>query len=912
MDQGSPLEHPPQTHAWHALEIDEVLSELNVSREGLSHEDVKDRLKRYGHNELPAEEKPIFIIRFFKHFQNILIYILLVAAVMAAVLGEWIDMGVILAVVVINATIGFIQEGKAERAMETIRGMLSTKATVVRDGKRRQIEADKLVPGDIVILGSGDRVPADIRIIEVESGEVDESVLTGESNPVAKHPDPVAADETLGDRKCMAYSSSIVTSGRIRGVVVETGGRAEIGRISEMVSNVVQLKTPLLRKIDKFGHILSIVIVSISVSIFVFGYFFRGLPPVELFMAVVGIAVAAIPEGLPAIMTVTLALGVQRMARRNAIVRKLPAAETLGSVTVICSDKTGTLTRNEMTVTQIALADKRIAVSGIGYTPEGSFSSDGQDITPTELAALTALAKAGIMANEAELYKKDDQWVIEGGPTEGAILVLSAKIGLDAERQKAAVKHLDMIPFESGRRFMASLCKTPDTGNWIYAKGAPERILSMCTAQLTADGTEAINRRYWQTLEEQLASDGHRVLALAQKQVDIDTFEDEQIEDLTLIGLVGIIDPPREEAISAVQLCHNAGVNVKMITGDHVLTARSIAAKMGIGQGLHSAISGKELEAAEGHELIKLVQENDVFARCSPGHKLKIMEALQGLNHVVAMTGDGVNDAPALKRADIGVAMGVKGSEAAKEASDIVLADDNFATIERAIEEGRTIYDNLTKAILFLLPINGAEALVVIASVLFLFDAMAVTPVQILWINMVSAVALALSLAFEPPEKGIMDRPPRPPEKPIIDAFFLWRVILVSVLIGTAAIKLFTRHVDHISIESARTIAVNTIVMCEVFYLFCSRYLERSSFSVAGFLGNKVVLLSIGVLAVLQGLLTYWGPAQAIFGTGSITLTHWLWILAISFVVFCLVELEKAAMRYWKSIRKRTNSTQQK
>ena len=885
---------------WHAIRADEVLAEFQAELDGLNHEEAKRRRHEYGPNELPSEEKAGALKRFLKQFQNILIYILLVAAALAAVLSEWIDMAVILAVVIINAAIGFIQEGKAEKAIESIRGMLSPQAKVLRDGKKRQIDAVELVPGDIVLLGSGDRLPADIRVLQAESAQIDESVLTGESKPVSKQTDPVDENETLGDRKSMAYSGTIVSSGRLRGVVVATGAKTEIGRISEMVSQVEELQTPLLRKIDAFGRTLSVVIVAICLMIFAVGYGWRGLPPVDTFMAVISLAVAAIPEGLPAILTITLALGVQRMAKRNAIVRKLPAVETLGSVTVICADKTGTLTRNEMTVTKVAMADKIYSISGTGYAPEGNIRLGDNEVDPQEHSALIELARTGMLASEAELRRKDDRWLVEGGATEGALIVLAAKAGLDQETEQQHRQRLDLIPFESERRFMASLHKDPDKGQIIYAKGAPERIIDMCDKQITDDGPTDIDRDKWFELEEQLAKEGHRVLAIAQKQTDADSIEPEQVQGLTMLGVVGIIDPPRDEAIYAVEQCHHAGVNVKMITGDHILTAKSIGARMGIGDGEH-AVSGKDLEKAEGDELVKLAQENDIFARSSPEHKLKIVEALQSHNHILAMTGDGVNDAPALKRADVGVAMGIKGSEAAKEAAEIVLADDNFATIERAVEEGRTIYDNLVKTILFLLPTNGAQSLVVVASVLFLFDAMATTPVQILWINMVTAVTLALSLAFEPSEKSIMERPPRPPDKPIIDVFLLWRLVLVSVLIATAAITLFLRYVDHVEIETARTIAVNAIVTGQVFYLFSSRYLNRSSISLAGLIGNTKVLIAIGVLILLQAAFTYWPPAQQVFGTATVTPSQWLWILIAGVIIFAIVELEKIIIRHWES-----------
>jgi magnesium-transporting ATPase (P-type)/formate/nitrite transporter FocA (FNT family) len=888
---------------WHAMGRQDVLSYLGVDERGLDREEVRRRLEEYGPNLLPEEEKPGALRRFMRQFKNMLIYILLAAAALTAFLGEWVDMAVILGVVVINALIGFIQEGKAERAMEAIRGMLSPSATVVRDSERYDVPAEELVPGDIVMLRSGDRVPADLRIVYARNAQADEAALTGESEPVGKRTDPVEQDAPLGDRRCMAYSSTLITSGQLRGVVTATGARTEIGRISEMVSRVQEITTPLIRKINTFGHWLSIAMVLLSTVIFFLGYTLRGFSLTEMFMVVVSLVVAAIPEGLPAIMTITLALGVQRMARRNAIIRRLQAVETLGSVTDICSDKTGTLTRNEMTVTKVAVAGEVYAVSGVGYQPTGQFSlegDEGNELVPQEHPWLVELARAGLLASEARLRRKDDRWIIEGMPTEGSVVVLARKAGLVREKEHKARPQLDVIPFESERRYMASLHKDPEGMNVLFVKGAPERVLEMCSRQRMAQGDEPIDHDGWVRREEQLADTGHRVLAIATRRMDgVDTLREGSIEDLTMLGLVAIIDPPREEAIAAIRHCREAGIGVKMITGDHVLTARSIGAAMGIGDGEH-AVTGKELDQADEEEMVRLVEENDVFARSSPEHKLHIMEALQSRGRIVAMTGDGVNDAPALKRADVGVAMGIKGTEAAKEAAEIVLADDNFATIEQAVKEGRTIYDNLLKTILFILPTNGAEALVVISSVLILFEVMPITPLQILWVNMVTAVTLALALSFEPAEKGIMRRAPRPPHEPIISKYLFWRICFVSVLIATASILLFMyHHVPGTSLEEARTVAVNTLVAGQLFYLFNSRFIERSSLTIKRLKGNNKAFIAAGALVFIQLAFTYLGPLQTLFGTASISASAWVLIIAAGFTVFLLVEAEKALMRRW-------------
>ncbi len=886
---------------WHAMDGEEVLAALGAPRDGLSRQEAGRRLQTHGPNELPQERQAGPLERFLRQFNNLLIYILLVAAVLTASLGEWVDTAVIVAVVVITAVIGFIQEGKAERAMESIRGMLSPKATALRDGDRHELPAEDLVPGDVVLLGAGDRVPADLRVLRARNAQVEEAALTGESEPVTKQAEPVEADTTLGDRKSMAYSSTVLTAGQLRGVVVATGSEAEIGRISEMVAQVEKISTPLTRKMDAFSRKLAGVIVAVSVVLFALGYFVRGFEVAEMLMAVVGLAVAAIPQGLPAIMTVTLALGVQHMARRNAIVRKLPAVETLGSVTVVCSDKTGTLTRNEMTVAKVALAGRDYSVGGVGYQPEGEFRLDGETVSPEEHTRLVELARTGMLASDVRLRERDGQWRIEGTPTEGAVVVLAYKAGLTREAEMEARPRRDVIPFESERRYMASLHEEPDGRVMLYVKGAPERVLELCSTQRTTSGDEPVDHDAWVRREEELADGGHRVLAVAAKRMDgAEALADDDVKELTLLGLVGIIDPPREEAIAAVEECRNAGIRVKMITGDHALTARSIGASMGIGDGRH-AVTGKELDRADDEELVRLVEENDVFARSSPEHKLRMMEALQSRGQIVAMTGDGVNDAPALKRADVGVAMGIKGSEASKEAAEMVLADDNFATIERAVEEGRTIYDNLVKVILFVLPTNGAESLMVISSVLILFEVMPITPLQILWVNMVTAVTLAIALAFEPSEAGIMRRPPRPPDEPIISAYLLWRIVFVSVLIAVASIWYFQRYWDgETNLAEARTIAVNVLVAGQLFYLFNSRFLELSSLSLARLLSNKVAFLAVGVLAVFQLGFTYLGPFQELFGTASIRGIDWAWVLAAGLAVFLLVEAEKAALRRYR------------
>jgi magnesium-transporting ATPase (P-type) len=891
---------------WHSLTAEETLQTLETdSSSGLSQDEVRNRLERYGPNSLPAAERQSAIIRFLKQFHNVLIYILIAAAGVTALLGEWLDTGVILAVVVVNAIIGFIQEGKAEQALEGIRALLSLEATVIRSGKRRTIPAEDLVPGDIVILDSGDQVPADLRLIQSKSARVDEAALTGESMPVGKQPDLVAEETLLADRRNLLFSGTLVTAGQLRGVVVETGDRTEIGRIGEMVAGVEKLTTPLLEKIDRFGKALSTAIVGFGALLFLFGWLVRDYPFEQIFLVVVSFAVAAIPEGLPAILTITLALGVQRMAARQAILRRLPAVETLGSVTVICSDKTGTLTRNEMMVTRVLTPAADYSVSGSGYEGEGEVEVQGTDATSAEDAALLEIGRVALLCNDAEITTSEDgaSLKLSGDPTEGALLALAAKIGLDREQEQQNLPRIDSIPFDSEQRFMATLHAEGTGRRLVYLKGAPERVLAMCDGVGTGEARDPLDPGLWQSRIDDVADAGHRTLALAflEMPAGTDAISPDDVRDgLTLLGVVGMIDPPRAEAIESVSKCQQAGITVKMITGDHVRTARSIGAQIGIGDG-NRALTGHDVEQASDEELRELVREHDVFARSSPEHKLRIVQALQAQGQVTAMTGDGVNDAPALKQADIGVAMGIKGTEAAKNAAEMVLADDNFATIERAVEEGRTVYDNLKKTILFILPTNGAEALMVVSAVALAFSELPITPVQILWVNMVTAVTLALALAFEPTEPGIMERPPRLREEPILSRYLLWRIAFVSTIIAVACLLLFQWEIQSgATPDRARSVAVNALVAGQLFYLLNTRFIMRSSLNPRLLLSNRAALVAIAVLVLLQLAFTYAPWLQTWFGTAALLPIDWVYVLAVGVTVFLLVELEKAVMRRFR------------
>jgi len=891
----------PETAAltWHAMTSAEVEQSLSTSDKGLDTAEAGKRLLQHGPNRLAAARKRSVWMRLIMQFHNILLYVMMGSAVITAFLGHWVDTGVLMAAVIINAIIGFIQEGKAESALDAIRGMLSPHATVVRDGLVREVDAADLVPGDVVQLVSGDRVPADLRLIKVRELRVEEAALTGESLPVEKSAERTPADASLGDRHGMAYSGTLVVYGQATGVVVETGGRTELGKINQMLSGIDQMQTPLLRQVDKFGRLLALVILALSAATFVLGVWLRGHPPSEMFMMVVALAASAIPEGLPAIMTVTLALGVQRMARRHAIVRRLPAVETLGSVTVVCSDKTGTLTRNEMTVQRVVCAGHAFNVGGVGYAPVGDLSIDGRIIDSQHYPALALAIRAGVLCNDARLRVEDDLWRVEGDPTEGALLVLGGKVGFTQDAGELAWPRVDSIPFESEHRFMATCHRDADGAPWIFVKGAPEVILGMCNRQLGHDGEHPLDVDYWRRMATDTAAQGLRLLALACKQAapahDRLTFSDVE-QGYTLLALVGIIDPPREEAIAAVGECHHAGIRVKMITGDHAETAKAIGAQLAIGVG-KPAMTGAEIALISDADLRRVAMEVDVFARASPEHKLRLVKALQEDGQVVAMTGDGVNDAPALKRADVGVSMGLKGTEAAKEASDVVLANDNFATIAAAVREGRVVYDNLKKFILFMLPTNGGEALVVIAAILFEL-ALPLSAAQVLWINLVTSSTLGLALAFEPAESGIMRRRPRPPAEPLLSGFFVWRVVMVSVLMMTGALGLFLWELHTgSSVETARTMAVNAVVMAEMFYLFNSRYVLAPVTNVRGLLGNRYVLVAVAFCVLLQLAFTHTSVMHSIFDSTHLTPLEWLKVLGAGLLVFTVAEFEKFVIR---------------
>lgn len=881
---------------WHDRPVEAVFRELRTTLLGLGEDEASARLETSGPNRLPEPPRRSALMRFLSQFHNILIYVLLGSAAISAFLEHLADTLVILSVVIVNAIIGFIQEGKAEKAMEAISRMLAPLASVLRSGERQSVAAEKLVPGDVVLLKSGDRVPADLRLFNTHGLQIQEAILTGESVPAEKNTRSVAADAALGDRSCMAFSGTLVTSGQAKGVVVATGRRTEIGRISGLISEVEVLTTPLVSQMGVFARWLTALILLIACLLLVFGYFVEHHEFDELFMAVVGLSVAAIPEGLPAVLTITLAVGVQAMARRNAIVRRLPAIETLGSVSVICTDKTGTLTRNEMIVASVVTEAHLFTLDGIGYEPIGVLKLEEQAVDGRDHAILEELARAAALCNDAALREHELVWTVEGDPMEGALLAFAGKIVKDLREERSVWTRTDVIPFDARHRFMATLHHDHEKHACVFVKGAPERILSLCKEQRTAQGgAEGLNEAYWRDQAEQIAARGQRVLALAFKAVNPDRtvleFSDVE-EGLIMLGMVGLIDPPRPEAIQALEECHRAGIRVKMITGDHPITAAAIGREIGL-ENPDRLLTGAAIDGMDNATLATAVLEADIFARTSPEHKLRLVMALQSHGMTVAMTGDGVNDAPALKRADAGIAMGRKGSEAAKEASELVLADDNFASIVAAVREGRTVYDNIKKVISWTLPTSAGEAVIIIVAILFGMT-LPVTPVQILWVNLITAVTLGIALAFEPTEANTMLRPPRPRNEPLLTGGLAWHIALVSILFLCGVYGMFSYATDRVySVDLARTIVVNTLVVMEIFHLFFIRNIYGTSLTWKAVRGTKVVWITVVVVTVAQFSITYLPALQRVFATRPIAWFDGLPIIGVGVTLFAIIEIEK-------------------
>ncbi|MCL2330317.1 MAG: cation-transporting P-type ATPase [Phycisphaerae bacterium] len=891
------------THArWFAKDAAAVLERLETTpSQGLSAAEAALRLAEFGPNALPVAKAEHALIRFLRHFHDILIYILFACAFVTLILGHYADTVVILAVTVVNAAIGYFQEDKAEKALNDIKKLLSPRASVIRDGTRVEVDAAKLTLGDVVYLSPGDKIPADLRLFRTENLRVEESALTGEAMPSEKQIQPIAVETVLGDRSNMAYCGTTVSAGTGYGVVVDIGTDTEIGRISQLIAEVGDVTTPLIRQMSAFGKTISIVIIGIAALVYLFGHFFRDYEKSELLLSTIGLAIAAIPEGLPAILSIILAIGVQNMAKRNAIVRNLPSVETLGSVSVICSDKTGTLTKNEMTVKNLVVHDVAFSVTGSGYAPTGEIHQEDGSLAPiNEGSLLHRLLTCFRHCNDASLSQEtNDTWAVQGDPTEGALLTVYKKSALPREKLPPRVATL---PFDSEYKYMATLANGDGIGgddkNILYIKGAPDRLLAIADQEMGSAGPVSLERQQWEKALVDLAAEGKRVLGAAMKLVPADqtTITHECLQEgVIFLGLAGIVDPPREEVVDSIAMCRSAGIRVKMITGDHADTARAIGKELGIGDG-ENALTGIELDEMTDEQFYAAACKYDIFARTSPEHKLKLVKALQTHGYICAMTGDGVNDAPALRMADVGVAMGIKGTEVTKDAAEVVLADDNFSTIAAAVEEGRRVYDNLKKTILFILPTNGAESFLIIASILF-GTMIPLTPVQILWVNMVTSVTISLALAFEPVEPGAMARPPRRADEPILNRYFIWRIAFVSVLIGgmTLVLSVWLLKLGY-SEDEVRTVTLQTIVLCQGFHLFNSRSIRQPAHAL-DFLGNKAVFVVCGLMVLLQLSVVYLPFMNRVFGTESLGWRGWVWPIVLGTIVFFVVEGEKYVMR---------------
>lgn len=891
---------------WHALPEEEVARQIvavdlllaALLERGLSQAEVIQRQKQYGPNELKAKAATPAWVKFLQQFNQSLLYILMVAGAVKAFLGSWRNAIVIWAVVVINALIGYIQESKAEEAIAALARSVVTEVTVIREGQKLRVPSRELVPGDVVLLSSGDKVPADLRLLSVRNLQVDESALTGESVPVEKRLGSLAEDTPLADRQNMAYAGSFVTFGQGAGVVVAIGNQTQTGRISELVEKGGSLQTPLTRKFEEFSLMLLRIILSLAGLTFLVGLA-QGQGAASVFEAAVALAVSAIPEGLPAVVTVTLAIGVSRMAKRHAIIRKLPAVETLGSATVICSDKTGTLTENQMTVQAIYAGSQLYQVTGSGYSPQGQIlAQEGGDPVEVErLLALQACLLAGCLCNDTRLQPKDNgQWEVVGDPTEAALIVAGQKAGLDMDDLQRRRPRLDSIPFESEFQYMATLHRLGPEEHCIYVKGSVEALLPRCRSQMGSQGEiQPLEEERIRQQVEALARQGLRVLAFAQKTVPSSQTRVDHPdlqEGLIFLGLQGMIDPPRPEAIAAVRSCQTAGIQVKMITGDHVLTAQAIAEQMGLGGGKPvKAYSGQDLERLSPEKFVTAANEGSVFARVAPEQKLRLVKALQSQGHIVAMTGDGVNDAPALKQADVGIAMGRGGTEVAKAAADMILTDDNFASIEAAVEEGRTVYNNLLKAIAFILPVNGGESMTILLSVL-LNRELPILAIQVLWLNMINSITMTVPLAFEPSTGREMTRPPRDPEANLLSPRLLQRILLVSVFNWILIFGVF-EYIEQTTgnLNLARTMAIQALVIGRIFYLLS---LSQAIPTLLGrgrasqlehherLMDTAAIAIGIGAAILLQILFSQWSLFNIIFDTAPLSWEQWGFCLLVS------------------------------
>ncbi|WP_112197265.1 cation-transporting P-type ATPase [Rahnella sp. NRRL B-41462] len=877
---------------WYQISGNDAMQRLGTGENGLTRHDASERLKEYGPNALPEKAAKSALMRFLAHFNDVLIYILLAAAIVTGAMGHWVDTLVILGVAVINALIGFLQENSAEKSLKSIQNMLSSQAVVMRDGQIQTINADQLVPGDIVQLRPGDKIPADLRIVSAHNLQVEEAILTGESTVVVKNAQVIDDEVMIGDRHNLLFSGTMISGGTATGVVYATGKDTELGHINQMMSSITPQRTPLLQQIDKLGKGIFALILLMMAFLFVFAFILRDMPLGELLLSLISLAVASVPEGLPAIISIILSLGVQSMARNHAIIRKLPTVETLGSMTVICSDKTGTLTMNEMTVKAVILADRAYQVEGESYQPKGRIvdAQTRQQIDVTHTPVLNTFITTVDLCNDSQLMQDDKgHWGITGGPTSGALKVLAAKSNLNTGK----VEPLDKIPFDSKHKYMSTLQRINGKTR-LFVTGAPDVLFSLASFELTENGVQPFRREYWEEEMARYARQGLRMVAAALKdepEIGGDLNHSHLQQGLIFVGIAGMMDPPRPEAIDAIAQCQQAGIRVKMITGDHQETAMAIGKMLGIGNSSDS-ITGYQLEHMDDAELAAAASQYDIFARTSPEHKLRLVKALQDDGEVVGMTGDGVNDAPALKQADVGIAMGIKGTEVTKEAADMVLTDDNFATIASAVREGRRVYDNLKKTILFILPTNLAQGLLIILAILA-GAVIPLTPVQILWMNMATSTTLSFGLAFEPGEKGMMRRRPRAPGQHVLDLHAVWRIAFVGILIACSAFVLEAwMQPRGYSSDLIRTVLLQTLVTAQWVYMFNCRVMDRFPLTREVFV-NKGLWIVSGVLLLLQLALIYLPVMNQLFGTVPMPLKFWGITLVVGAMIFVIVEIEK-------------------
>ncbi|HFK5635336.1 TPA: cation-transporting P-type ATPase [Enterobacter kobei] len=889
---------PPSGGLAYQQTVEQVLAHTQSQVSGLDRAEAQARLQKHGPNALPEKKGKPGWLRFLAHFNDVLIYVLLAAAVLTAVMGHWVDTLVILGVAVINALIGHIQESNAEKSLKSIRNMLSSEARVIRNGNHETLPTTEIVPGDIIVLRAGDRIPADMRLIEAHNLRVEEAILTGESTVVDKHTQPLNGELPLGDRTNLVFSGTTVSAGGGVGVVIATGQETELGHINQMMAGIEKHRTPLLVQMDKLGKAIFAIILAMMAALFVFSLAFREIPMGELLLSLISLAVASVPEGLPAIISIILSLGVQAMARKRAIIRKLPTVETLGAMTVVCSDKTGTLTMNEMTVKAIITADTCYRVDGNSYEPVGNIYLEGSD-EPVQIQPDTVLEqylRTIDLCNDSQLIQDErGLWGITGGPTEGALKVLAAKANL----APVTTTLVNKIPFDSQYKYMSTHYQI-GCEEQILITGAPDVIFALCAQQQTRHGADAFNRAYWENEMERYARQGLRMVAAAFKPANGETAltHDDLSHGLIFLGIAGMMDPPRPEAIDAINACQQAGIRVKMITGDHPQTAMSIGQMLGITNS-EQAVTGYQLEKMNDAELADAAVTYDIFARTSPEHKLRLVKALQEKGEIVGMTGDGVNDAPALRQADVGIAMGIKGTEVTKEAADMVLTDDNFATIASAVKEGRRVYDNLKKTILFIMPTNLAQGLLIVIALLA-GNIIPLTPVLILWMNMATSATLSFGLAFEAAERNIMRRPPRQTGQHVMDAYAVWRVAFVGTMIAIAtfALEAWLAPRGH-SAEFIRTVLLQMLVCAQWVYMINCRNTEGFSLN-RGLLANKGIWLVTGVLFLLQAAIIYLPFMQMLFGTEALPLRYWFVTLAVAMGMFFVVEIEKRLTRRFR------------